>query len=183
MALLNSSLLLIYILICGAEDLHTRSISLMISLVFGAAGALMCVLLHRSAAEVALAVLPAAVIFALSVLSGGCIGSGDAIVAAVCAFYIGFEELVSCLLTALWLSGGAALLILVSRRFRSPATQTGKDRKAADRTGMEQTDTDQKAAERKEKEAEGLPYVTFLMLPLSFLTARTLLSELQLLSG
>ncbi len=160
MVMLNSSLLLIYILICGAEDLHTRRISLPISLVFAAAGICMCVLLDRRPSEVLLAALPGAMMLALSLLTRGCIGTGDAVVTAVCALFLGFRELLGCVLLSLWLSGVAALLILAAAMFKRTAEQTGELTGPKGNRAM-------------------LPYVTFLMLPMAVHCAGILAAELN----
>lgn len=87
-------LLIIYAAICAAEDIKTRRISLLMSAVFAAAGALLSAFTGRSPGDILLAQAPAAMVFAASAITGGCVGKGDALLLAVCGLYLSAEKTV-----------------------------------------------------------------------------------------
>ena len=135
-------LLILYVLICAAQDIRDRRISLCLSCIVGTAGFLLCAFSGRAPGELLLAQLPALLLYLLGRLTG-CIGSGDAVVLSVCGFFFSAGGIAVSLLAAVFLCGAAALL-LSFRRIVSGKGLRGK----------------------------GLPFAAFLALPTVFLALK-----------
>ena len=84
-------LLIIYVIVCAAEDIKKRRISLLPSAAFAAAGASLSAAAGRGAVDILFALAPAAIVFAASAITKGCVGKGDAVLLAVCGLYLSAE--------------------------------------------------------------------------------------------
>ena len=115
----------IYALICAAEDIRTRRINNGVSIIFAAAGAVMCLLGQRSAEDIVFSLLPGAVILILSLLSGGCIGIGDAVFSCVCALYMSAGHILGATAAAWLMCAAAALIMIASGQVRRETAGKG----------------------------------------------------------
>lgn len=106
-------LLTVYTLLCGAEDLKRRTISLKWSLAFAAAGTIICVTGHRDLAALLKALVPGAGVLGLSMLTNGAVGRGDAMYLAVCALFADVELIVRMVVTSMILCAVAAMIMIV----------------------------------------------------------------------
>ncbi len=102
-----------YTLLCGAEDLKKRTISLKWSLVFAAAGVMVCVAGHRDLAGFLKALLPGTGALGLSMLTKGDVGRGDALYLAVCALFADVGLIVRMVVTSMILCSVAAMIMIV----------------------------------------------------------------------
>lgn len=148
MGYLNAVMLLIYIVTASVQDIKTRRISIMISVIFAVSGALLCAASHREVKDVMTALIPAVVMFVLSILSDGGIGTGDAIFAGTCAMYLPADELLLSGLLAWGACCIAGLFILL---------------------GCQLGYTAQKVR------TKGLPFTAFMTVPIVFICAGKLL--------
>lgn len=88
----GGAVLILYSIICAIEDVRTRRIDLVLSLGFAAAGLLISVCIRREVSDMLLAMLPAIAVLAAAVISGGCIGTGDAVFLGVCGLFLSAER-------------------------------------------------------------------------------------------
>ncbi len=107
-----------YTVLCGLEDFRKRQIRTGRSMLFACLGVFVSVLLGRNWAEIGQALLPGLVFLALSRVSRGSIGPGDAVYLLVCAAYTDMERLLLMIVFSLLLSAAAALCIIVRGTFQ-----------------------------------------------------------------
>lgn len=106
-------LVVIYMLISAFQDIRYRRISLKLSVIFAVCGAICCIAGHREMTDLGMALLPGIVILALSLISGGCVGIGDAVFVMVCALYMEPGQLMIAVLAGWGACAAAALAIVL----------------------------------------------------------------------
>ena len=110
--------LTIYTILSGLEDLYKREIHTGRSMLFAGTGLLFSLLLGRNLIEIGQALLPGLVFLALSKISRGSVGMGDAIYLLVCAAYTDLERLLWMIAFSLLLSAVGALCIIARGTFQ-----------------------------------------------------------------
>lgn len=123
-------MVLIYAFTASAQDIRARRINVFMSAVFAGLGIVLCVVMHRELSDIGLALVPGICMAALSAVTGGGIGMGDAVFAGTCAMYVSAQKLLisaaiawgSCGITALFLIIGMQIGLV---RRRNRAAQTG----------------------------------------------------------
>ncbi|MBR2531291.1 MAG: prepilin peptidase [Lachnospiraceae bacterium] len=107
-----------YTVLCGLEDFRKRQIRTGRSMLFAGLGIFTSLLMGRNWAEIGLALLPGLAFLAISRISRGSVGPGDAVYLLVCAAYADMERLLLMIVFSLLLSAAAALCIIVRGTFR-----------------------------------------------------------------
>ncbi len=139
MIILRGLFVLVYAAVSAVEDIRYRKISSGCALLFCGIGLLLCILGRRPVPEILPAALPGLSLLLISKLSGGCVGTGDAVFLLVCALYLGKESLTAAAAAAFICCGAAALGIIAAGMICGNSVRTGK---------------------------QGLPYIAFIFLPL-----------------
>ena len=112
----------LYTLLSAYEDIRNREISLLQALIFAAAGSILSILNHRALSDMLTAFIPAIVIYALSRLTAGSVGTGDAIFTGVCALYQDCISLCICVAVAWGMCALTSLVIIASDRITEHGT-------------------------------------------------------------
>lgn len=107
------------------QDCRNRTVNLYAVLAAGVAGCfLQAVFRQYTVLEILAGMGIGAVICMASFLTKGSIGAGDGAVSILCGVYLGFEKNLELFLTAMYLAGIAALVLLVikkrGRKYRMP---------------------------------------------------------------
>ena len=103
--------------ICSAEDIKKKKIGLNLILAFGILGILFHMLWRIQTIEsVLLGMSVGVVLLFFSVLTGGKIGAGDAVLLIVTGIYLGLEQNLELFFCGLLLSSVWALTLLVMRK-------------------------------------------------------------------
>ena len=108
-------LLIAYMFISAAQDIRYRKISLKLSMFFAVCGVICCISEHREITELFKALLPGMGILALSLISGGCVGIGDAVFVMVCALYMDPGQVMLAVTAGWGVCAVAALVIIILR--------------------------------------------------------------------
>lgn len=137
--------LLVYAALCAARDIRFRQIDLRVSVLFALIGLGLSVVSGRGIVRLIKAMIPGAVIFIISILTGGAIGIGDAIFAATCACYLDGLELSLCVALA-WVMCALTALVMIAG--------------------------DMLTAQRKTSKNRGLPFAAYMLVPLMLVAAR-----------
>ncbi len=140
--------LTVYALMSAVKDIRCRQIDLRLSLLFMLIGLGICMLSGRSVRSLAMAMLPGAVILAVSLLTGGAIGAGDAIFAVTCACYLDGIKLCLCIALAWSMCALTALLMIAS---------------------------DMLTAHRSSYRSRGLPFAAYMLIPIMLISVRMLI--------
>ena len=114
---MQNIILLILLMICAAEDLKRKEVTVTYILLFGIIG----VILHLffpscSVYSMLWGLLLGIVIMALSLLTSGSIGMGDGILLTVTGVYLGGYANLELFLTGMFLAGIWALVLLVGKK-------------------------------------------------------------------
>lgn len=108
---------MVYLGICTVSDIRRRKVSWLFSLLFGTG--LFCIHMIRqdtAVTEFLFGILPGIFLLGISAVTGEAIGYGDGLAVAVCGLALGAEPAIRILMTALFLSAGWSLLLLVLRK-------------------------------------------------------------------
>ena len=104
-------LVIIYMFISAVQDIRYRAISLKLSVFFAICGGVCCIAEQSEISDIIKALIPGICILMLSLISGGCVGIGDAVFVMVCAFYMKPEQVLLSV-TAGWGACAAAALVI-----------------------------------------------------------------------
>ena len=126
-----------YSLLSAYEDIRHREISLLQAFIFAVTGSIFTLA----------AFIPAIVIYALSKLTRGSVGTGDAIFTGVCAFYLDCISLCVCIAFAWGMCAITSLVIIASGCMK---------------------------AGTRYKYCRGLPFVAYMLPPISIICFRAL---------
>lgn len=107
-------LVIIYMFISAVQDIRYRTISLKLSLLFAICGAVCCIAKQSEISDIIKALIPGICILLLSLISGGCVGIGDAVFVMVCGFYMKPEHVLLAALTG-WTACAAAALVIAAK--------------------------------------------------------------------
>lgn len=106
-----------YLSICVITDIRKQRISTKVSLVFGTAGLfLIFIFIKDEIVFHLLGIVPGIVIMAMSAATRGAVGMGDGILFIVMGIYIGMDENVCILLTALFLCSIISIILLAAKQ-------------------------------------------------------------------
>lgn len=106
-------LIITYMLTAAIQDIRHREISLKLSVIFAVCGIICCIAGQRDIAETCRALMPGFLIMALSLISGGCVGIGDAVFVMICGLYMKPWQVIFAVLAGWGACAAAALMMIV----------------------------------------------------------------------
>ena len=136
-----------YTLLSAYEDIRHREISLLQACIFAVTGSIFTWLNHRVMSDTLAAFIPAIIIYVLSKLTRGSVGTGDAIFTGVCALYLDCISLCVCIAFAWGMCAITSLIIIASGCMKAGA---------------------------RYKYCRGLPFVAYMLPPISIMCFRAL---------
>ena len=110
-------LLLSYSSVCAYMDLKTRRIRLDLSIIAAASGTAIALLTHEDLFKLSISIVPGILLCAVSIISNGAIGIGDAIFLTVCGFYLHADRIIVLIILSWLIAAVISLFITIKYRY------------------------------------------------------------------
>ena len=108
--------LLLFGFSCAVQDIRTKKIYIGTYIIFGLLGLLTCFIKERGPMDIAAAMIPGAILYLLSRITGGEIGAGDALWFVTAGLFCGIREIIFIFSMSCFLCIIAALLMVFVHR-------------------------------------------------------------------